>query len=96
MTINKAFYPGLNRVLVKELDMPLNARNILAIPDSRFKYGIIEAVGSIKERNEIDETTYKVGDHVYFLAQSGIAMDLDDATFKLLNVQEILVGKRAD
>ena len=96
MTINKAFYPGLNRVLVKELEVPVSKNSILAIPDNRFKYGVIEAVGSIKERNEIDETTYKVGDHVYFLAQSGIAMDLDDATFKLLNVQEILVGERAD
>ena len=95
MTI-KSFYPGLNRLLVKETEIPVPKDNILSIPDKQFKYGVIEAVGSIKERNEIDETTYKVGDHVYFLAQSGIAMDLDDATFKLLNVQEILVGRRAD
>ena len=96
MTINKAFYPGLNKVLVTELDMPLAKDNILAIPDNRFKYGVIEAVGSIKERKEIDETTYKVGDFVYFLAQSGFTIDLEEGTFRLLNIQEIVVGKRGD
>lgn len=93
MTI-KSFYPGLNRLLVKETEMPVPKDNILSIPDKQFKYGVIEAVGSIKDRGDIDETTFKVNDEIYFPSRSGISIELPCGTYKLLNIQDVLVGKR--
>lgn len=95
MTI-KSFYPGLNRLLVKETDMPLSENNILSIPDSKFKYGVIEAVGSIKDRSDIDETTFKANDEIYFLSRSGIPIELPCGNYTLLNIQDVLVGRRVD
>lgn len=95
MTI-KSFYPGLNRLLVKETEMPVSKNSILSIPDNQFKYGVIEAVGSIKDRDDIDETTFKVNDEIYFPSRSGISMELPCGIYKLLNIQDVLVGRRVD
>lgn len=95
MTI-KSFYPGLNRLLVKETEIPVPKDNILSIPDKQFKYGVIEAVGSIKDRGDIDETTFKVNDEIYFHSRSGISIELPCGNYTLLNIQDVLVGKRVD
>lgn len=92
--LTKDYYPGLNRLLIEEQALP-SANSLLVTPDSRFKYGTIVAAGSIKDRADIDTTTYKVGDNVYFLAQSGFNIELPEGTFRLINVQEVLVGEKS-
>ena len=52
-------------------------------------------VQPIKDKEDIDTTTYKVGDNVYFLAQSGFNIELPEGTFRLINIQEVLVGEKS-
>lgn len=90
----KSYYPGLNKIAVIEEALP-NNNDLFVIPDNKFKYGEIVAVGSIKDKGDIATDTFKVGDKIYFLAQSGFNMDLPEGTIRLLNIQEVVIGKRA-
>ena len=88
------YYPGLNKLMVVEEALPEVKDDIFVTPDSKFKYGKIVAVGSIKDRGDIATDTFIVNDHVYFSAQSGFTMTLPEGTIKLLNVQEVVIGER--
>lgn len=86
------FYPGLNRLLVKQMDLPSNSSIITVTATQQYAYGEIVAVGTLKDSKEFEEGHFKKGDKVYFLAQSGIDIDLPDGTFRLIQVNEVLVG----
>ena len=96
MTNLTKFYPGLNRVLVSKKDLPANDTCLVLTSASKYSYGTIEAVGSIKDAKDIDSTMFNVGDNVYFLPQSGISIDLDGKTYQLLTITELLVGEKAN
>ena len=91
--MHNLLYPGLNKVLVEEQQAP-DTGSILMTSSKLVSYGEIKAVGSIKDRGDIDENAFKVGDKVYFLTQAGFNMELPQGQFKLLNITEILVGVR--
>lgn len=84
------YYPGLNKVLVKEKELP-KVESILSSSKNLLNFGEIVAVGAIKDRKDIEEG-YQKGDEVYFLAQAGLPIELPEGNFKLLNVTEILLG----
>lgn len=88
-------YPGLNRVLIKELELP-EAKDALIVSSAKpFKYGEIVAIGSIKDKENIDDTMFKVGDKVYYLGHIGTKIELEElGEVLLLNIQEILVGRQ--
>lgn len=90
------FYPGLNRLLVKPMTLPSNSSIITVTATQQYAYGEIIAVGSIKDRKEFEEGHFKVGDKVYYLAQSGIDIDLPDGTLRLMQVNEVLVGVKEE
>ena len=92
METNK-FYPGLNRLLIKELPVPKKQDELLVSAESPFNYGEIISVGAIKDKKELEEFFNK-GDRVYFLKNSGLLIDLPEGSYKLLNAQEVLVGER--
>lgn len=94
--MTETFYPGLNRILVKEKEVPSNPKSVLFSTESNFKYGEIVAKGAIKDSKEIGEDYLKVGDDVYFLANAGLDISLPHGTFKLLAITEILVGKKGE
>lgn len=95
MTLDKKFYPGLNRLLVSMKDLPKNDSGLLLTTSTaKYAYGTIEAVGSIKDSNTISSSTFNVGDNVYFLAQSGTQIELDNSTYRLLAITEVLVGEK--
>lgn len=85
------YYPGLNRLLVVEKEVPQTPCTLIS-PDSPYSYGEIVGVGSIKDSKDIACDQFNVGDNVYFLSSAGIKMHLPEGTFKLLNVQEIIIG----
>lgn len=85
-------YPGLNRVLVKKLDLP-ETKSILASSSSLLAYGEIVAVGAIKDDKDIDGDMFNTGDRVYFLAQAGMNIDLPEDTYRLIAITDILVGE---
>jgi co-chaperonin GroES (HSP10) len=91
MTLPSNVYPGLNKVLVEEKELP--ATSVLITGASMYSYGTIGAVGAIKDRETISDTMFNVGDDVYYLSQAGVYIDLPEGKFKLLNVTDILVGK---
>lgn len=90
------FYPGLNRLLVKQSDLPSNSSIITITADQKYAYGEIIAVGTIKDKKEFDEGHFEKGDNIYYLAQAGIDIDLPDGTFRLLQVQDVLVGVKGE
>lgn len=96
MTLDKKFYPGLNRVLVLKDTQKVEESGLLLTAPSSVESGTLEAVGSIKDGNGVDSTTFKVGDKVKFLPQSGMNIDIDGVTYRLMSITEILVGERHD
>ena len=89
----KAFYPGLNRVLVSVKELP--ATDDLIVSSSKpYGYGEIVAVGAIKDKEAIDETMFQKGDNVYFLSQAGLNMELPYGDLRLLAITDILVGEK--
>lgn len=85
-------YPGLNRLLVKPMKLPDNG-SILAVPSAqKYSYGEIVAVGTIKDQKEFKDGHFYVGDGIYYLAQSGIDIDLPEGTFRILPITEVMVG----
>ena len=95
MTISSSYYPGTNRLLVKELPAP-KLDTILTFAESPYKYAQIEAVGPIKDRKDIGEDLFKTGDYVYFLSQAGLVIDLKGGTYRLLTITDILVGEKGE
>lgn len=93
--MDSKIYPGLNKILVEEQQAP-DTGSILMTGVKLTSYGEIKAVGSIKDRGDIDENAFKVGDKVYFLTQAGFNMELPEGQFKLLNITEVLVGVRCN
>ena len=89
------FYPGLNRLLIKQCDLP-DSGSILSSAISAYAYGTIEAVGSIKDKAELNPEQFQVGDNVYFLSQSGTNIDLPEGTLRLLPITEVLVGVKKE
>lgn len=85
-------YPGLNRLLVKQGQLPSTGSIISVTEAQKYAYGEIIAVGSIKDAKDIKADQFEVGDNVYFLAQSGIDIDLPEGTFRLLQMPEVLIG----
>ena len=90
------FYPGLNRLLVKQMELPSNSSIIEITANKQYAYGEIIAVGTVKDRKEFEDGHFVKGDNVYFLAQSGIDIDLPDGTFRLLPINEVLVGVKKE
>lgn len=86
-------YAGLNRVLVKDLELP-KTDSILASSANTLSYGEILACGAIKEENSIPDFMFNEGDKIYFLSRSGIVLDLPEGQFRLLNITDILIGEK--
>lgn len=86
------YYPGLNRLLVKKMDLP-ETKSILSSGSNLLAYGEIIAIGSIKDDKEIDQDMFNIGDRVYFLAQAGMNIDLPEDTYRLITITDILVGE---
>ena len=86
-------YAGLNRVLVKDLELP-KVDSILASSTSVLSYGEILACGAIKEEDSIPDFMFNEGDKVYFLSRAGLVLDLPDGQFRLLNITDILIGEK--
>lgn len=99
MTLDKRFYPGLNKVLVSKKEQAVETTDnsgLILSSKSSVAYCTIEAIGTIKDSKDIDASTYQVGDNVYILPQSGMTIELDGSSYRLINVTEILVGERHD
>lgn len=86
------FYPGLNRILVKKMDLPTSSSIIAVTANQQYGYGEIIAVGSVKDSKEFKDGHFYIGDNVYYLAQAGTDIELPDGTFRLLSINEVLVG----
>lgn len=86
-------YAGLNRVLVKDLELP-KVDSIIASSTSVLSYGEILACGAIKEEDSIPDFMFNEGDKVYFLSRAGLVLDLPDGQFRLLNITDILIGEK--
>ena len=86
-------YAGLNRVLVKDLELP-KTDSILASSTSTLSYGEILTCGAIKEEDSIPDFMFNEGDKVYFLSRAGLVLDLPDGQFRLLNITDILIGEK--
>lgn len=86
------YYPGLNKILVKELELP-QTNSILATSNNLLHYGEIFAIGAIKDDKEIDSDMFNTGDKVYYLAQAGMNIDLPNDTYRLINITDVLVGE---
>lgn len=86
-------YAGLNRVLVKDLELP-KVDSILASSTSVLSYGEILACGAIKEEDSIPDFMFNEGDKVYFLSRAGLVLDLPDGQVRLLNITDILIGEK--
>lgn len=86
-------YAGLNRVLVKDLELP-KTDSILASSTSTLSYGEILACGAIKEEDSIPDFMFNEGDKIYFLSRAGLVLDLPDGQFRLLNITDILIGEK--
>lgn len=86
-------YAGLNRVLVKDLELP-KVDSILASSTNLLGYGEIVVCGAIKDEDKIPDFMFNDGDKVYFLARSGIMLDLPEGQFRLLNITDILIGDK--
>ena len=86
------YYPGLNRLLVKKMDLP-ETKSLLSSGSNLLAYGEIIAIGSIKDDKEIDQDMFNIGDRVYFLAQAGMNIDLPEDTYRLITITDILVGE---
>lgn len=87
-------YAGLNRLLVevKEVD---NKDSLIVSSKKSIGFGEIKSVGSIKDKKDIDETTFKVGDFVYFNPNAGIDIEIPNhGKFRLLNISDVLVGEK--
>lgn len=89
----KNIYPGLNRILVKQKELP-DTGSILASSSNIFSYGEIVAVGALKDDIKFKDGTFKEGNNVYFLSQAGILMEIPQGTFKLLSISDILIGEQ--
>lgn len=90
------FYPGLNRILVKKMELPTSSSIIAVTANQQYGYGEIIAIGSIKDSKEFKADHFEEGDNVYYLAQAGIDIELPDGTFRLLPINEVLVGTKKE
>lgn len=90
------FYPGLNRLLVKQKELPSNSSIITVTANQQYAYGEIVAVGTVKDRKEFEPGQFEVGDNVYYLAQSGVDIELPEDTLRILPINEVMVGVKKE
>ena len=95
----KVFYPGLNRVLLTDVKEVGPSEGLVYSAQPKYLHGTISSVGFLSNAANTNERPdesdfFKVGDTVYILPQSGVSIDLDGITHRLINVTEILVGER--
>jgi co-chaperonin GroES (HSP10) len=92
MKINEQYYPGFSMILVEKKDVPKTG--LLMSATHPVGYGKVVAVGAIEDK--FIGTKPEVGNHIYFPSNAGSDIEIPEGTFRLIRVQEILLGDRTN
>jgi len=87
------FSAGINKVIVKSLDLP-ETDELIVSGSSNLEYGQIICIGPIKTDFKDSSNVYFEGDKIYFSKSSGINLNIKGlGEIKLINITDILVSE---